>query len=89
MSGNLFINAEKELQRMELLLRKLRNYNFASSEHKTAAINGKESVTFYNGTVTGNKLDGEYVYLQVDGESFPDLYQKIADQLSEKLQIKS
>lgn len=81
MSDNLFINGDKELQRMESLLRTLRNYNLVTGEHKTQAINGKQSTTTYSATVTGNRLNGEPLYINVDGASFPDLYQKISDQL--------
>jgi hypothetical protein len=85
MSGNLFTKTDKELQRMESLLRTLRNYNLALSEHKTAEVNGKESKTFYSGTVTGNTNDNKYVYIQMDGDSFPDLFEKISDKLQSPL----
>jgi len=81
MSGNLFLNGDKELERLESLLRTLRNYNLATSEHKTRETNGKPSTTFYSATVTANRYDGSYIYVNVDGESFPDLFQKISDKL--------
>jgi len=81
MTGDLFLNADKDLERLESLLRILRNYNLAISEHKTAAVNGKESKIYYSGTVTGNRHDGSYIYISVDGDSMPDLFKKISDKL--------
>lgn len=85
MSGNLFLNTDNSLQRIETLLRQMREFNFASSEHKTAAINSKEATIYYTGTVTGRMYNGEHIYINVDAESFPDMYSKLSDQLAEKL----
>lgn len=81
MSGNLFLNCEKELERLEVLLRTLRTYNLSVTEHKTQAANGKDPHIYYTGTVTGKKLDSSYVYVCEDGECFPDLFQKISNKL--------
>jgi hypothetical protein len=63
---------------MESILRaKCRTYTVGLSENKTGS--GK---TFYALQVTYVLNDGQPGYFSMDGESFPDMFSKIADRLS-------
>lgn len=81
MSGHLFLNCEKELQRMESMLQLLKKYNLVFNKDKTPEVNGRPSKEFYTATMPFTRIDGSTGYLSVDGESFPDLFQKISDKL--------
>lgn len=81
MSGHLFLNCEKELERLESMLSTLQKYNLVISKDKIPERNGKPSGEFYLAVMPYTRLNGTTGYINVDGNSFPDLFQKISDKL--------
>jgi len=81
MSGNLFLNTDNELQRLESMLATLKKYNLVISKDRVPEINGKPSKEFYVAVMPFTRLDGSTGYINVDGSSFPDLFQKVSDKL--------
>lgn len=81
MSGNLFLNAEKELQRLESMLQTLKRHNLTITKDRIGGLNGKPSTDLYNASMTFIRRDSTTGYFNVDGDSFPDLFQKISDKL--------
>lgn len=81
MSADLFINVAAELERLEFLMRAQKSYTLGTSEHKTPAVNGRPSIISYSGQLTYTRHDGTQGYINADGDSFPEIYKKIADQI--------
>lgn len=74
MSEDLFIDAKEALQRLESILDlALIKYNLVTCKDKTSKL------IVYHAAMTFTRRDGSNGYISVSGESFPDLYLKIAD----------
>ena len=76
--GDLFLDLQQTHDRMESILRaKFVNYNVSIIEWKIT----KDEKIFFSVQVTTTDREGKKNNFSVDGESFADLFQKIADKL--------
>lgn len=82
MSENLFINAQKELERLEnLLMLRMKQYSLTMNKDKVAPINGRPARHVYSATLLFTRADGTKGYEAVDGDSFPDLFSKLSNKI--------
>jgi hypothetical protein len=82
MSHSLFNNCEESLQRLESLLEaKFKKYNLVACKDKHISPSTGEPVVFYTAQITFTDRAGYNGYHSIDGNSFPDLYDKISNLL--------
>lgn len=82
MSENLFLQAPRELARLEgLLPMRFKRYSLSLNEDRVPPVNGKDAKMCYSATISFTRHDGTTGYLTVDGDSFVDLVSKIADKI--------
>lgn len=80
MSENLFINAQKELERMESILPvRFKKYAISFNKDLVPPVNGKSAREVYSASLSFTRHDGTIGYKTFDGDSFPDLFSKISD----------
>jgi hypothetical protein len=76
MSGNLFLDLQNTHDQMESILSaKYPNYNVSVVQWKI-----KDEI-FFTAQVTTTDREGKKGYIKADGDSFADLFQKIANKL--------
>lgn len=80
MSENLFINAQRELERMESVLHvRFKKYAVSLNKDRVPPVNGKPAREVYSASLSFTRHDGTVGYQSFDGESFPDLFSKLSN----------
>lgn len=75
MSEDLFNNANDAVQRLESILDlALKHYSLATCKDKTP-----KGMVVYHAQMTFTRRDDSTGYISLDGESYPDLFLKIAN----------
>lgn len=82
MSENLFLNAQKELERMESILPvRYKKYSVTVNKDKIPPVNGRPPREVYSASLSFTRHDGTTGFQTFDGTSFPDLFSKISNSL--------
>lgn len=80
MSSTLFTNANEALEQLESVLQvKLKKYSLTLGKDRLNV--HPKPKDFYHAHLVFTRRDDNNGYISVDGESFPDLFQKIAAKL--------
>jgi hypothetical protein len=83
MSDNLFINAGEAAQRMESIIRaKCKKCNLVLCEDMNEEVKNDALKIVYNAQITYTSRDGKQGYFSVSGNGFPDLFDKVANELT-------
>jgi hypothetical protein len=83
MSENMFINIDEAHKRMlSIIQAKCKKINMAICMDKNEDLATKELTVVYHAQITWTDREGKHGYRSVSGESYPDLFDKIANELT-------